>query len=214
MYAGQTASYNGYQYCLFPLDYMNCTQTSSPSSFSHCCGHPCDWIGPTRNYPFYAPCDCHRIQYLPAYAQVTYCSDNPVWTPSGLHYVTFTVVHDESIPSQTSFRQGELLGHTGQGGYAVGDHVHLDQSLYADDYPVDYGVTCAYGNSCAAQAHSTYPQDVFYLGGSETIVNLQGMTFETVPDHPGPGGSLPTVMLLLMKKATERLKGNVRLRRI
>lgn len=31
---------------------------------------------------------------------------------------------------------------------------------------------------------------------------------------PGPGGSLPAVMLLLMKKATERLKGNVRLRRI
>lgn len=31
---------------------------------------------------------------------------------------------------------------------------------------------------------------------------------------PGPGGSLPAVMLLLFKKATERLKGNVRLRRI
>lgn len=207
MYAGQQASYNGYQYCLFPLDYMNCTQTSSPSSFSHCCGHPCDWAGPSAHYPYYAPCDCHRIQYLPAYAQVTYCSDNPVWTPSGLHYVTFTVVHDDNITSQTSFSQGDLIGRTGTSGYAFGDHVHIDQSLYADDYPVSYGITCSGGNVCAAQEHSTYPQDVFYLGGTETIINLQGMSFQTVPSTPS-GGLTPTKLMLLLVKKRKELEKN------
>lgn len=206
MYAGQTASYNGYQYALFPLDYVYCTQESSPSSYSHCCGHPADWIGPYDNYPYYAPFDCHRIQYLPNYAQVTYCSDNPVWTPSGLHYVTFTVVHDANIPSQTSFRQGELLGHTGRAGQAMGDHVHLDQSLYPDDYVVSYGIYCpGYGNLCAAQEHSTYPDLVWYLGGTETIVQTLSNDFEVYPDHPGPpAGNLTTVMLLCLYK---KMKG-------
>lgn len=218
MYAGQTARYNGYQYCLFPLDYMNCSQTSSPSSFSHCCGHPADWVGRTARYPYYAPCDCHRIQTLSAYGQTTYVSDNPVWTPSGLHYVTFTFAHDNSIPSQTSFSQGQLIGHTGTAGFVTGDHVHIDQSLFPDDYPVSYGVYCSGGNLCSAQAHSTYPDLVFYLGGTETIVNLQGMEFDTIPDHPGPGpetgGNLGAVMLLLIKKAIKRRSLNGRQKRI
>lgn len=212
MYAGQTASYQGYQYALFPLDYVYCTQESSPSSYSHCCGHPADWIGPYAHYPYYAPFDCHRIQYLPAYAQVTYCSDNPVWTPSGLHYVTFTVVHDESIPSQTSFSQGELIGHTGQAGQAAGDHVHLDQSLYADDYPVSYGIYCTYGNLCAAQAHSALPDEVWYLGGTEQIVRPLGNDFEVYPQHPEPSGNILAAMLLLLY--TKKKKGGRNVKRI
>ena len=200
MYAGQKASYNGYQYCLFPLDYIYCTQESSPSSFSHCCGHPADWIGPTTHYPYYAPCDCHRIQTLSEYGQTTYVSDNPVWTPSGLHYVTFTFVHDNSIPSQTSFSQGDLIGHTGTAGFATGDHVHIDQSLYPDDYPVSYGITCSGGNVCAAQEHSTYPDLVFYLGGTETIVQELGNDFEVCPFEPEPAKLSAAMLLLLMKK--------------
>lgn len=205
MYAGQTASYNGYQYCLFPLDYMNCTQISGPDSLSHCCGHPADWVGQHNVYPYYAPCNCHKIATVSSNGQTTYCSDNPVWTPSGLHYVTFTFAHDVSIPAQSSFRQGELIGHTGTAGFVTGDHVHLDQSLYPDDYIVSYGIYCAGGNLCYAQEHSTYPDLVFYLGGTETIINLQGMEFERVPDSPGGGGLSKAVLLLFMKKAK---KGN------
>lgn len=213
MYAGQRASYNGYQYCLFPLDYMNCTQVSSPSSFSHCCGHPCDWTGPYDDYPYYAPCDCTRIATLPSNGQSIYTSDNPVWTPTGLRYVTFLFAHDENIPAQTHFNQGDLIGHTGTAGQVTGDHVHLDQSLIHNDVITNYGVTCAFGNVCYALGQSTYPDLVFFLGGTETIVNLQGMTFDTVPSHPAT--NISPVMLLLMKKLIDKRRAaHARIRRL
>ena len=115
---------------------------------------------------------------------------------------SFIVPVPLKIPSQTSFRQGELLGHTGQAGMAAGDHVHIDQSLYPDDYVVSYGVYCTYGNLCAAQEHSTYPDLVWYLGGTETIVQELGNDFEVYPQHPTPSGnmSLARLLLLWMKK--------------
>lgn len=185
MRAGETASYNGYQYCLFPLDYLYCTQVSGPSSLSHCCGHPCDWIGSSANYPYYAPCDCHRTATLASNGQTIYTSDNPVWTPNGLTYVSFLFAHDNNIPSQTSFSQGQLIGHTGTAG-GVGDHVHLDQSLIHNDVITNYGIYCSYGNLCYALGASTYPADVFYLTGTETIVQTLGNNIPTVPQHPTP----------------------------
>jgi len=186
MLAGETASYNGYQYCLFPMSYIYCTQVSGPNSYSHCCGHPADWIGSYNVFPYYAPCDCHRIETIASNGQTTYTSDNQVWTPSGLSYVTFLFAHDDNIPSQTSFRQGELIGHTGTFGGALGDHVHIDQSLVKDDQSVYYGITCQYGNPCAALQYSALPTDVFYITGNETIVQTLGNNFQTVPSQPTP----------------------------
>ena len=60
MRAGERCSYDGYEVCLFPLDYLNCTQVWSPSSFSHCCGKPTDWVGTSAHYPYYAPFSCSR----------------------------------------------------------------------------------------------------------------------------------------------------------
>lgn len=185
MLAGETASYNGYQYCLFPLDYVYCTQVSGPDSLSHCCGHPCDWIGPQASYPYYAPCDCHRIDILPSNGQTIYTSDNEVWTPQGLSYVTFLFAHDLIIPSQTSFSQGQLIGHTGTAG-GVGDHVHIDQSLRPNDVITNYGIYCAYGNLCYALGGSDYPANVFYITGNETVVQTLGNNFQTVPTQPQP----------------------------
>lgn len=186
MLAGETASYNGYQYCLFPLDYVYCTQVSGPSSLSHCCGHPCDWIGRTNRYPYYAPCDCHRTGIIASNGQTIYTSDNPVWTPSGLSYVSFLFAHDNNIPSQTSFRQGQLIGHTGTAGQVTGDHVHLDQSLVHNDVITSYGIYCQYGNLCYALGGSNYTANVFYLTGHETIVQTLGNNIPTVPVQPVP----------------------------
>lgn len=186
MLAGETASYNGYQYCLFPLSYIYCTQESSPSSLSHCCGHPADWIGSYAQFPYYAPCDCVRTGIIASNGQTVYSSVNKVWTPSGLTYVSFLFAHDNNIPSQTSFRQGELIGHTGTAGQVTGDHVHLDQSLHQNDGVVSYGITCAYGNLCYALQYSTYADDVFYITGNETIVRPLSSNFQVVPDHPDP----------------------------
>ena len=186
MLAGETASYNGYQYCLFPLSYIYCTQESSPTSLSHCCGHPADWIGSYNSFPYYAPCDCTRIATLASNGQSIYTSDNPVWTPSGLTYVTFLFAHDNNIPTQTHFNQGELIGHTGTAGQVTGDHVHLDESLVHNDSIVSYGIYCAYGNLCYALANSTYADNVFYITGNETIVQPLNSHFQTVPSHPTP----------------------------
>lgn len=212
MYAGQTASYNGYQYCLFPLDMLNCTQVSSASSFSHCCGHPADYVGSSGTYPYYAPCDCTRIWTYASQGESIYVSDNPVWTPSGLSYVSFLFAHDNNIPAATHFNQGDLIGHTGTAGFVTGDHVHIDQSLTRNDSLVNYGITCSGGNVCWALGGSVYPYQVFYLGGSETIINTQGMQFQTVPDIPEPASA--AIVLLLMKKREEAQKHGKRVTRL
>lgn len=228
MYAGQKASYNGYQYCLFPLDYLNCTQLSGPDSYSHCCGHPCDWAGPSNDYPYYAPCDCTRTDILASNGQTIYTSDAPVWTPQGLTYVSFLFAHDENIPAATHYSQGDLIGHTGQksGGTigAIGDHVHIDQSRIRNDVITSYGVYCAYGNLCYALGSSAYAYNVFYLGGTERIINTRGMSFQTIPSSPEPPdppeppgpeppgpvdpvGNLSAATLLLLLRKRRKLHG-------
>lgn len=207
MYAGQTASYNGYQYCLFPMDYMDCNQISGPSSLSHCCGHPCDWGGPTLHYPYYAPCDCTKIWTYPSSGESIWTSDNKVWTPAGLTYVSFMFTHDDNMTSATHMNQGDLIGHTGTAGFALGDHLHLDQSLVHNDQIMQYPVTCQGGNVCYALANSDYVYNVFYLGGTEQIIDLMGMSFQTIPSTPQPPvppGDLTAGGLLLLCKYKER----------
>ena len=198
MQAGERISYQGNQVCLFPLDYLYCTQTSSPSSFSHCCGHPADWIGPSSGYPIYAPCDCHLVYSDNAGNTRAYSSDSPVWTPSGLSYVTFSFTHDNNPPAATSFSQGDLIGHTGTAGFVTGDHTHIDQSLTDNAQLISYGFYCSGGNLCYALDGSDYPPEVFYLSGSETIITTLGQGFETwdKPPEPEPGGVIAKFVLL------------------
>lgn len=194
MRANERASYDGYEVCLFPLDYLYCTQKSGPDSYSHCCGHPADWVGSHYVYPYYAPFSCTRYYYGPDSdgAPVCYVSDDKVWTPKGLSYVSVEFAHDDNRPTKTHFNQGELIGHTGTTPPALvtGDHLHMDQSNIANAPLVSYGITCAYGNECYALQNSTTAEDIFYLSGSETIAQTQGMNFEKwtgSPIHHGGG---------------------------
>lgn len=223
MLAGETASLNGVQYALFPLPYVRVTQESSPGSYSHCCGHPADYGFPYDPYPYYAPCDCHRIWTYPSNGQSLYTSDAPVITPSGTHYISFLFAHDNNIPAQTHFNQGDLIGHSGNAasGGIILPHVHLDQSLYADDPLVSYGIYCpGYGNLCYALKHSEYASLVFYLTGNETVVDTGSMTFDTVPSEPpeppgppAPTGSQAVKLLLLYKGVNNRRSNNGRRKR-
>lgn len=184
MLAGQTSEYEGYQVALFPLDIVNVTQTSSPSSYSHCCGHPTDFVGTSGTYPIYAPFDCHLFESGTSGNRRSYVSDNEVWTLDGLHYVTVSFTHDNNPPSRTSFRQGELIAHTGTAGFVTGDHTHMDQALYANAPLVSYGITCSGGNLCYAMRDDAPVEQVFYLSGDETIINTMGINFQTWDGSP------------------------------
>lgn len=180
MRQGQTAVYEGHEVCLFPLDYMYCTQVSGPGSYSHCCGHASDWVGTHSNYPVLAPYSgtVTSIGSASGGYAVNFVSDDEVWTPSGLSYVTTRLLHCNNYPPASGHvNQGDLLYYSGQSGMATGDHVHIDCSLIADDNIVSYGYYCSGGNLCYALSASEEPYLVFYTTGDEDIVNTQGMDF-------------------------------------
>lgn len=180
MLQGQTSVYDGHEVCLFPLDYMYCTQVSGPGSYSHCCGHASDWVGTHSNYPVWAPYSgtVTSIGSASGGYAVNFVSDNEVWTPSGLSYVTTRLLHCNNYPPASGHvNQGDLLYYSGQSGMATGDHVHIDCSLIADDNIVSYGYYCSGGNLCYALSASEEPYLVFYLTGDEDVVNTQGMDF-------------------------------------
>ena len=181
MKPNEKLSYKGYQVCLFPMETMYITQWSSPDAFSHCCGHPFDCaILNQTHIPLYAPCDCHLTDAGPAVYGNTriYTSDKKVWTPSGLRQVTFSFTHDNSPPTKTAFKQGELIAHTGTAGDVKGDHSHIDQTFTVNGKLVEYGVTCPHGNYCYALEGSVLPTSFWYVNDT-VVANDGGHTFST-----------------------------------
>lgn len=192
--AGQTlVASDGHEVCLFPMNMLYITQLSGPSSLSHCCGHPIDIVGNTPQYPLYAPFSCHLVWSWPDGNERSYTSDNPVWyaTPNGdgwtLGYVTVCFTHQNNPPTKTSFKQGEVIAHTGTAGNVTGDHCHLDQSTLPNVGNVSYGVTCAYGNLCYALDGSTDPTKIYFINDTNVVQTL-GLNFASWEGgQPGPG---------------------------
>lgn len=195
--AGQTlVASDGHEVCLFPMDMLYITQLSGPGSLSHCCGHPIDIVGNTPQYPLYAPFSCHLVWSWPDGNERSYTSDNPVWyaTPNGngwtLGYVTVCFTHQNNPPTKTSFKQGEVIAHTGTSGNVTGDHCHLDQSTLPNVGNVSFGVTCAYGNLCYALNGSTDPTKIYFINDTNVVQTL-GLNFSTweggvTPPQPQP----------------------------
>lgn len=187
MKAGQKLVYNGHEVCLFPMETMNITQWSSPSSYSHCCGHPFDnAISGQVRVPVYAPFSCHLVHTYDSGNTRVYQSDSEVLTPSGLKNVTVSFTHDPNPPTATQYKQGDLIYHTGTAGMATGDHCHIDQSFTLNAGLVSYGVVCSYGNECYALSGSELPNNVFYVNDTN-IVNGYGQQWKTFE-----GGQPPT----------------------
>ena len=187
MKAGQKLVHDGHEVCLFPMETMNITQWSSPSSYSHCCGHPFDnAISGQVSVPVYAPFSCHLVHTYPSGNTRVYQSDNEVWTPSGLKTVVVSFTHDPNPPTETRYKQGDLIYHTGTAGMATGDHVHIDQSFTIGAGLVSYGIVCSYGNECYALSGSELPNNVFYVNDTN-IVNGYGKEWKTFD-----GGDVPT----------------------
>lgn len=182
MKAGQTLrAKDGYQVLLFPLPELYITQTSSSSSFSHCCGHPFDCVvsGQTKA-TLYAPCDCHLI-YEGATGNghpLIFQSDKPVHTPSGLKTVVFNFTHGDLLGNGKTYKQGKPIATTGTYGFVTGDHVHIDQSFTAGATLVNSGITCSGGNVCWNLTGSVSPTAFWYVNDTK-IVSTQGLTFKT-----------------------------------
>lgn len=207
MQAGERLSYRGYEVCLFPLDYLYCTQVSGPGSYSHCCGTATDWIGSYEEYPVYAPFSCSEIYRDDS--TIAYINDAPVWTPDGLQqHVIVSFTHENTQPTQTHFNQGDVIAHTGVRGGALGDHTHIDQAFDSERALIDSGITCQYGNRCYYIRNGITPPHCYYLSGNETIVQTLGQTFET---WSGGSGLSKAVLLLLMKKRKEANNGKKRI---
>ena len=187
MKTGQKLVHDGHEVCLFPMETMNITQWSSPSSYSHCCGHPFDnAISGQVSVPVYAPFSCHLVHTYPSGNTRVYQSDNEVWTPSGLKKVVVSFTHDPNPPTETRYKQGDLIYHTGTAGMATGDHCHIDQSFTLNAGLVSYGIVCSYGNECYALSGSELANNVFYVNDTN-IVNGYGQAWQTFE-----GGQPPT----------------------
>lgn len=192
---GETKTYGGYEVCLFPMNVLDCTQVPRPGAYTHCCGTATDWVGQSgTNDPIFAPFTCTRV-FSGTFANGNtraYLSDSPVWTPSGLCQVLVAFTHDDNPPVQSHFTQGEIIAHTGTAGYATGDHLHLDQSFTSTYVLIDSGIQCTSQRECWQLDGGVLPQNVYYLSGSETIIDTQGLTFKSFTKN--------TVLLLLMAK--------------
>ena len=187
MKAGQKLEKDGHEVCLFPMETMNITQWSSPSEYSHCCGHPFDnAISGQVRVSVYAPFSCHLIHTYPSGNTRVYQSDSEVWTPSGLKNVTVSFTHDPNPPTETRYKQGDLIYHTGTAGMATGDHCHIDQSFTLNAGLVSYGIVCSYGNECYALSGSELPNNIFYVNDTN-IVSGYGQEWKTFD-----GGDVPT----------------------
>ena len=191
MRQGDTCVYNGNEVALFPLDYINVTQIAAPGSYSHCCGHMTDYGFPYNPYPVYAPFSCTLFESS-GYAlgnRRSYVSDAPVWTVQyGLVYVTISLTHDNTPPAATHFNQGQIIAHSGDAGYALGEHIHIDQSPIANATLVTEGTICQSGQ-CWHLDQDVEPEDLFYTAGNETIIGTMGKTFTDWTGSPiVPGG--------------------------
>ena len=128
---------DGYEVCLFPLEYMNISQGEGEGS------HETTWnidylgwssTGRRYNCPIYAPCTCRCVYAENGYSAANirvFQSVNMVHLADGtLNYCCFAFSHDDT-PTATvgsTYMQGVEISRTGTAGYATGDHTHVSMA--------------------------------------------------------------------------------------
>lgn len=167
-----SGSSGGYQLAKFPMDMIHVTQGEN-GSFSHKGTLCIDFVGTTDKYPYYAPCDCECIGKGEAY--LVWKSNQPVMCVDGqVRNIVWVNVHEEPLVHDIGKKllKGELMGHTGIGGYVTGDHWHfnvIEGSTYNG---------WAYTPDSRLEGTELHIYDVFAVNGV-TIVNGGGYEWKT-----------------------------------
>lgn len=124
---------NCVQLAQFPLDMIHITQGEN-GTYSHMGIKAIDFVGSHAKYPYYAPCDCECVASFNDVAvwrsiEDVMCADNVK------RKIFWSCIHEVPLSHGigTILYKGELMGHTGTGGTATGDHLHL-QVMEGDTY--------------------------------------------------------------------------------
>src|SRR5690606_37538108 len=103
---------SGYQLAQFLMDMIHVTQGEN-GSYSHMGTLAMDFVGTTRQYPYYAPCDVQLLRRIDSSAVMVWKSVNPVMCADGnIRSIVFDCIHDDNLLYQEGdvVKKGALLG--------------------------------------------------------------------------------------------------------
>lgn len=165
------------QLAKFPMDRIQITQGEN-GSYSHRGTYCIDFVGTHDKYPYYAPCDCECVAAFNDVA--VWKSLHPVMCADGqVREIFWDCIHEVPLSHGvgTMLIKGELMGHTGVGGTATGDHLHM-QVMEGNTY---LGFTTNEYGSSTLIGTELHIYDVFAVN-DVTIVNGLGYPW-TVSDY-------------------------------
>ena len=193
------------QLAQFPMDIINITQ-GEDGPYSHRGILAIDFVGTHPKYPYYAPVDCECVAAFNDVAvwrsiEEVMCADGEK------RKIFWSCIHEVPLSHTlgTILFKGELMGHTGTGGTATGDHLHL-QVMNGDEY---MGFTRNEYGSSTLVGEQLHIYDVFSVG-DVTIVNGYGYPWvvsdyvDCTPDpepEPKPPNSSKRIIELLLVDA-------------
>lgn len=176
-------SVGGLQLAQFPMDMIHITQGEN-GSWSHMGILAIDFVGTHAKYPYYAPCDCECIRASNDLA--VWKSESDVMCADGqVRKIFWDVIHEVPLSHGvgTKLKKGELMGHTGVGGTATGDHLHL-QVMNGWNYQ-GFGTSPQGASTLIGEELHIF--DVFAVNGVN-IVEGYGYDWKTSDHVDGSGG--------------------------
>lgn len=202
MYAGQQLlDDNGKQVCLFPLIGFSISQPWW-GTYSHEGGasyYATDFVALDLNgnvqtrAPCYAPVDIKLLWKDPVECVALWQSVEQVhFADNTLDYLGIIVYHDNDIQNGTYSnvgdvkRQGEIFNRSGTGGFASGDHVHLETGKGQVNLQSDYLYHFRDNTSCKR----IVPDNALFVNDTR-VTPYQGYNWKTfdggiVPPTPTP----------------------------
>lgn len=116
------------QLAQFPLPVIQISQGEG-GGFSHSDNIAMDFVTDGEKTPYYAPVDCTLVMQQSSEALNEWVSDSEVMCADGqLRTIKWWCIHEEPLSHSvgTKLVKGALMGHTGVGAFATGDHLHLE----------------------------------------------------------------------------------------